>query len=60
MQWIYLCSVSNEQKFYPDNLQDRLLIKVIRPVLLGQQALPWRPITKAINLTCPLDKLLKI
>ena len=40
--------------------QDRLLIKVTRPVLLGQQILPWRPITIAINLTCPQDRLLKM
>ena len=39
--------------------QDRLLIKVTRPMLLGQQTLPWRPITIAINLTCPQDRLLK-
>ena len=30
------------------------------PVLLGQQTLPWKPITIAINLTCPQDKLLKM
>ena len=33
--------------------QDRLLIKVTHPVLLGQETLSWRPITIAINLTCP-------
>ena len=39
--------------------QDRLLIKVTHLVLLGQQILPWRPITLASNLTCPQDRLLK-
>ena len=33
--------------------------KVTRPVLLRQQTLPWRPITIAITLTCPQDRLLK-
>ena len=33
--------------------------KVTRPVLLGQQTLPWKPITIAINLTCTQDRLLK-
>ena len=29
----------------------QLLIKVTCPMLLGQQTLPWRPLTIAINLT---------
>ena len=35
--------------------------KVILSVLLGQQTLPWRPVTIiAINLICPQDRLLKM
>ena len=38
----------------------QVFIKVTRPVLLGQQTLAWRPITIAINLTYPKDRLLKM
>ena len=40
--------------------QDRLLIKVTRPVLFGQRTLSCRPKTIAINLTRPQDRLLKM
>ena len=38
----------------------QVFIKVTHPVLLVQQTLAWRPITIAINLTCPKDRLLKM
>ena len=71
LQWH--CGFSNLLPFTPDVMyiqcviwtkiltrqQDRLLIKVTCPVLWGQWTLSWRPITIAINLTCPPDRLLK-